>query len=93
MTTKTIGKREMMRRFKTTEDLYGIDPKILTDMNYKEAIELKLSELHKRKIELATNLFKADGDEGYEQIVGFQVMLTAVNNAILYNEEMLEELR
>ena len=66
----------------TTEELYGISPKALADLPYKQALELKIKGA---KAILITLLKPNFMDRNYHKI-------NRVNKAIKFNEQLLKEL-
>ena len=68
---------------KTTEYLYGIDANILTDMNYKEALNYKL----KSAKQLISSLHKIEMGHRDEK------RIDDVFDAIDFNDKLLMELK
>ena len=66
----------------TTEELYGISPKTLTDLPYKEALQLKIEGA---KAILVTLLEPNFMDRDTHKI-------NKINKAIKFNEQLLKEL-
>lgn len=67
----------------TTEELYGISPKILASMNYKEALEYKIQGARKLMIKLLEPHFMEQDTH----------KIRKVGKAIKFNEELLKELK
>ncbi len=79
-----------MSNLQSTLDLYGVEPKELADMPYKEALVLMKIGLWKRKRELADEIFKAtDGDMASI----LQDALRKVMKAIDLTDLRLEEIK
>jgi hypothetical protein len=66
-----------------TEYLYGISPSILMDMNYKQAIEIKL----KLAKVLIADLYEIHRDNRDED------RITEIYKSIKYNNKLLAELK
>ena len=66
----------------TTQDLYGISPKTLADLPYREALELKIQGAKAILVKLLEPNFM---DRNSHKI-------NKVNKAIKFNEQLLKEL-
>lgn len=66
----------------TTEELYGIDPKVLADMNYKQALQLKIQGAKAILVSLLEPNFM---DRDTHKI-------NKINKAIKFNQQLLKEL-
>ena len=75
--------------FQSTQQLYGVDPHVLAEMPYKEALLLMNKGLWKRKRELADALFQATtGDEASAIQNEFRKVLKAISLTDLRLEEI-----
>ena len=78
---------------RTTEELYGVKPTELRDMQYKAALELKVAGLKSRKKDLSDEMFTSDLTIPYERLCSLQMEHKAVSKALAINIFMLEEIR
>ena len=66
----------------TTQELYGISPKILADLQYREALQLKIEGAKAILVKLLEpNFMDRDSHR-----------INKVNKAIKFNEQLLKEL-
>jgi len=80
-------------RFQPTEKVYGVDPKILVDMSYKDAIILKYKNAKERKKQVANEMFnKTIGPENYNKFIRLDAELRKLDKAIELCELQLEEI-
>jgi len=86
--------------FKSTEELYGVPPKVLADLPYKVAIELKKEHAQEKVIETLNelaDLYKLqrddpDGKRYYDKIAKLDASLNSYLKAIELAELQLAEL-
>ena len=84
--------------FKGTKEVYGVDPKVLANMTYKEATELKLAyakrELNKLAAEMKTQWdVQSFTRENYARLASLNRKFNELQKAIKLAELQLEELR
>ena len=72
----------MEHKIATTQDLYGISPKFLADLPYKQALQLKIEGAKTILVKLLEPNFM---DRNSHKI-------NKVNKAIKFNEQLLKEL-
>jgi len=78
--------------FKSTKEVYGVDPKVLANMSYKDATQLKLEYANKKYKEVADKIFQAKHDTPYEELVQLDMELNRLSKAIALCELQLEEI-
>jgi len=76
--------------FQSTEELYGVNPKVLAKMPYDEALLVMSAGLWKRKRKLADELFECQDSEESSRL---QDDFRKVTKAIALNELKIEELK
>lgn len=80
-----------MKQFDSTEELYGVSPKVLANMTYKNALETKKQGLLKRKRRVADEMFLATDYD--TEVAPLQVSLKKVTKALQLVDLQLEEIK
>lgn len=75
---------------RTTQELYKFDPKLLADMNYKEALIFKLDALNHL---LGENSLAISVTYNYSHLSELDAEYRMLNKAIAFNEQLLDELK
>ena len=94
-----MSENEMLTNpFKGTKEVYGVDPKVLAEMSYKEATQLKL-EFAKSELKKLSEEMKKRWDsttfsrEDYARLSALNKKFTELQKAIKLAELQLAELQ
>lgn len=79
-----------MKRFDSTVELYGVNPKVLAEMKYKDALQVMYKGLWKRKRKIADLLFE---EKEHDVAVKLQDDLRKVTKAIALTDLKIEEIK
>jgi len=85
---------ELSINFASTEEVYGVNPKELANMTYKEALERKLEYVKRSLRETAYDIYSAYGDNsvGYEEYSAANLKYKRLVKALELVELQLSEL-
>lgn len=85
-----MGKKSNMKRPMSTIELYGVEPEVLAEMKYKDALQVLKKGLLKRNSDLVDELAYC---QDYKRSTKIQAAMKKVEKAIAITEIRIEEIR